>query len=439
MAMPVYPTGRLTFWPLFGVIYLLVCGGPYGIEEMVSAAGPGAAFVLLVLAPLVWGLPMALVMAELGAGWPVLGGYYRWTRTAFGDFWGFQQGWWQLLASWVDNALYPVIVSDYAATLVPSLGSGGKLAVRLAVIILFSLTNALGVRLVGRLSLLFSVLVLLPLVPLVGLGLWAWAHNPLLPFTPPGTLPLHSLGLGLLIVMWNYAGYESMSTAIHEVDAPQRHFPRVLLWSIPLAVASYALPLLAGLAAYGNWEVWKSGTLSLVAGALGGGWLQAAVLVGAAASSMGMFNGYVLAYTRLPQAMAQDGFLPHWLDRLHPRWGTPVRSIIANGCIYAALALFEFRALVVIDTILFSAGYILLFFTLVRFRALFPETPRPFRVPGGRVGVWVVAVVPTLVAIGACLAADFKEIGPGLAAAASGPLAYLVARRVCHTATGRAR
>jgi hypothetical protein len=92
-------------------------------------------------------------------------------------------------------------------------------------------------------------------------------------------------------------------------------------------------------------------------------------------------------------------------------------------------------ALVVIDTILFSAGYILLFFTLLRFRALFPDAPRPLRIPGGRVGVWMVAVLPTLVAVGACLAADFKETGPGLAAAASGPLAYLVVRRVRHTAT----
>jgi amino acid transporter len=114
-----------------------------------------------------------------------------------------------------------------------------------------------------------------------------------------------------------------------------------------------------------------------------------------------------------------------------------VRSIVANGCIYAVLALFEFRTLVVIDTILFSAGYILLFFTLVRFRALFPDTPRPFRVPGGHVGVWLVAIIPTLVAISACLVTDFKETGPGLTAAASGPLAYFVARRVGHTATGQ--
>src|SRR3990172_235875 len=122
------------------------------MEDAVSSAGPGAALLLILLARVLWGIPMALAVAELGSAWPVLGGYYRWTRLASGDFWAFQQGWWQLLSGWVDNALYPVIVSDYLAALVPGLAdwelplAGGwaipaKILIRLAVIAALTVAN----------------------------------------------------------------------------------------------------------------------------------------------------------------------------------------------------------------------------------------------------------------------------------------------------------
>src|SRR5258706_104050 len=34
------------------------------------------------------------ISAELTTAMPVQGGFYRWVRAAFGDFWGFLAGWW---------------------------------------------------------------------------------------------------------------------------------------------------------------------------------------------------------------------------------------------------------------------------------------------------------------------------------------------------------
>jgi amino acid transporter len=232
----------------------------------------------------------------------------------------------------------------------------------------------------------------------------------------------------MLIIMWGYSGYETASTFAHEIDNPRRVLPRALIASVPLTVVSYALPVAVGLAVYGRWEEWTSGTLSSAAGAIGGAWLQAAVSFGAIASSLAIFNSYVLSYSRVPQAMAEDGLLPAFLARTHPRLGTPVASLVLNSCLYAAFAFLDFRDLVVIDTILFAAAYILIFTTLARLRFLHPEAPRPYRIPAGWPGLWVVVVVPTLVAVAACLAADFAEVRAGLAAAATGPAAYLVLR-----------
>jgi amino acid transporter len=90
---------ELGLLPLAAVVFFNVSGGPYGIEDTVPSFGPGLTLLLLVLTPLVWSLPVSLVMAELASAIPHEGGYVTWVRRAFGEFWGFQVGWW----SWVDS------------------------------------------------------------------------------------------------------------------------------------------------------------------------------------------------------------------------------------------------------------------------------------------------------------------------------------------------
>ena len=81
---------RLNLLPLIGVVFFVVCGGAYGLEPVVAAVGGGWAIALIVLVPLVWSLPIALMVAELSSAMPEDGGYYVWVRTALGDFWGVQ-------------------------------------------------------------------------------------------------------------------------------------------------------------------------------------------------------------------------------------------------------------------------------------------------------------------------------------------------------------
>src|SRR5713226_10282066 len=110
-------TGRLRrelgFVPLAAVVFFNVSGGPYGIEDVVPSFGPGLALLLLVLTPLVWSLPVSLVMSELASAIPDEGGYVTWVRRAFGPFWSFQVGWWSWLDSFVDVAIYPALFADY--------------------------------------------------------------------------------------------------------------------------------------------------------------------------------------------------------------------------------------------------------------------------------------------------------------------------------------
>ena len=60
---------------VFFMIYILVSGGSFGIEDMVSSSGPGLTLLLLILLPIFWSMPMALIASELGSALPGEGGF----------------------------------------------------------------------------------------------------------------------------------------------------------------------------------------------------------------------------------------------------------------------------------------------------------------------------------------------------------------------------
>ena len=62
---------RLNLIPLIGTIFFIVCGGAYGLEPLVGAVGPVWALTLIVLKPLLWSFPIALMVAELSSALPV--------------------------------------------------------------------------------------------------------------------------------------------------------------------------------------------------------------------------------------------------------------------------------------------------------------------------------------------------------------------------------
>jgi amino acid transporter len=83
--------------------------------------GPGLALLLLLVVPILWSVPEALIIGELASMLPEEGGYYRWVRRAFGPAWAFQNAWCTLLYSLVDMAIYPVLFAQYLAWFAPGL------------------------------------------------------------------------------------------------------------------------------------------------------------------------------------------------------------------------------------------------------------------------------------------------------------------------------
>src|SRR5437879_599410 len=370
----------------------MVSGGTYGTEDIVHGAGFGRAILILVLTPLLWSLPTAFMIGERSSALPCEGGYYAWVRRAMGNFWGFQEAWLSLAASVFDMAIYPTLFVAYLTRLFPWFAQNHRgLWVALAVVIVCSLLNIAGVKVVSTTSLwLFFALSspFLLVVLLSPLKYGALFHA----VTTPTTSKVDLIG-GLLICMWNYMGWDNASTIATEVERPQRTYPRAMLVAVCIVALSYIVPVAAVWMTRLPAGAWETGSWADIAGLLGGPILRIALVVGGMFSAFGMFNALVMSYSRLPLAMAQDGMLPRFVGKLNRR-RAPWVAIIGLAIGWACCLGLGFERLVTLDILIYGLSLTLEFVALAVLRVREPQLRRPFRVPGGMVGAIVVGIAP---------------------------------------------
>jgi len=216
--------------------------------------------------------------------------------------------------------------------------------------------------------------------------------------------------------MWNYMGWDSASTLAAEVENPQRNYPRALALVAILTVSVYLVPLLAGLTLYPHQAGWSEWTVWPNLGKqAGGASLALAIAIAGLFAQWSLFNSNLLYASRIPHAMARDGWLPAVLSRTTARGAAPAATLCVLAAAAAALAVWPFEKLVVIDVLIYSAVLALEFAVLIRLRWKAPRTSRPFKVPGGWPGIAAVTVAPALCA-GVLVFATFAPGADGAAA-----------------------
>jgi amino acid transporter len=421
---------KITLWHLFAATYLMVAGGPYGLEDIVGQAGYAGAILILLLTPVLWSLPTALLVSELSSALPESGGYYAWVKRALGPFWGFQEAWLSLVASIFDMAIYPTLFTLYLARLSPALGQGHMpTLIGGLVIVVCTAVNLRGARAVGMSSVVFTLALLSPFAILI----WNASFLPAASVhdTKPASLDL--IG-GILVAMWNYMGWDNASTVAGEVERPQRTYPLAMSAAVALVAITYVLPILAvrhlGIAP----ADWSTGSWASVAEAVGGRWLRIAVIVGGMLSALGMLNALIMSYTRIPPVLAQDGYLPAIFARRNPRTGAPTVSVVACAIGWGLALNLGFERLIEIDLLLYGLSLILEFVALFVLRIREPGLHRPYRVPGGLIGTALLGVAPTALIAVALVRNANERVGPfsalalGAVLIAMGSLVYIVSR-----------
>ena len=415
---------------LVGLLFASTCGGPYGMEDFVARVGPGLFIMLLFVTPWLWGLPAAFASAELSSRQSVEGGYYRWARAHLGEFWGFQSGICSVLSSFLDNALYPVIFARAVAFVIPEMGAFERWAAASLFILALTWVNYRGIVVTGATAVVLNLFLLAPVIWIVIAGFSGARLSPFEPFHVGGTNFASDLGAALALALWLYSGYGEVSTVAEEIDRPQRNIPLGLLIVTPVVILTYSLPVVAGLVSVGGWESWRSGQFVAVGTELGGPALGRWAFFGSVASQAVIFLTYLLWMSRIAWSMAEDRNLPSWFSRLHPKYGTPYRVLWVYAIVYCAMAALPFEHLLVADIWVSGAYTMILHATLIRARSQASLNDGGFRVPGGRLGLWLNAIVPGITWV-VFLILTFGEHGRfGIPLLLLGPVSFYVMQAV---------
>ena len=430
MSKPHSAARRAGLFALVFVMYSYTTGGPFGLEDQITTSGPGLTLLYHLVLPFFWCIPVSLVVAELTTAIPVEGGFYRWVRAGYGDFWGFLAGWWNWTASFVLGGAYAVLFSDYLGFYFPQIVGWKHFLTSAVLIAVIAYVNVRGIQMVGVVATVLEIFILLPVAALCIVAATKWQHNPFVPFIPPHVPPFQVFGVGLALGLWLYSGYEQLSTVAEEVENPQRNYPLSLALVVPLSIATYFLPTMFSLAALGNWGQWHTGYFSQAAQLIGGRWLGFWMTMAAMVTNISLLNATVLTSTRMPFVMAEDGYLPPLLTRKHARYGTPWLAIlISSGC-YALFALKSLTQLITVYAWLRIATTVMTVLAAWRLRHTEPHLPRPFHIPCGRPGLVYVVGAPIVMAGVALLGSDRFALRWGPAAILLGPVAYLFARKM---------
>jgi len=221
------------------------------------------------------------------------------------------------------------------------------------------------------------------------------------PFIPPSTGVRGHFGWsgvtqGAGIVFFAYIGFDAVSTAAQEAKNPQRDMPIGIIGSLLICTVLYiAVSAVAtGIVPYLQLDV--PDPIAVAADHAGLGWMSAAIKLGAIAGLSSVILVMLLGQSRIFWTMADDGLLPKFVSRVHPKFRTPWITTILTGIVVAFFAaLFTVReagSLVSIGTLL---AFVIVSIGVLVLRIREPHLPRTFKTPA----VWVVAPLGALSAL----------------------------------------
>jgi amino acid transporter len=423
----------VTVLPMIAATYFMVAGGPYGLEDIVQKTGYAATLLILVITPLLWSVPTAMMVSELATAIPEEGGFYIWVRRGMGRFWGYQETWLTLAGSVFEMALYPNLFVDYIGRLAPAMVAGRRgLVLGFAMIALCTAWNILGAGAVGEASVFLNIALFAPFVALVAFALDS--SRAAATSSGAAAIPLRHADLlgGILIAMWNYMGWDNLSTIAGEVEEPQKTYTRAMLGAVVLVVVSYLIPVAAVARTGIDPNRWTTGGWVDVGRILGGESLAIAIAATGVVGAVGTFGTLMMSFTRLPAVMAEDGYLPKFFTHHSPRTGAPWIAILACAGFWALCYPLGFERSLLLDVLLTGLSILLEFWALVALRVREPKLMRPYRVPGGIVGAIAIGVPPlalmaaAIVRNGRELAGSTNQLVIGIGVVAAGAALYFL-------------
>lgn len=377
-----------------------------------------SAISFLVVAALVFFIPISLVTAELASGWPRPGGNYVWVSEAFGKQWGFFSLW----MSWMESiAWFPAILAFTAAMFFhfiepffPGLAQNSFCILALMLIVFWGATivNFFGIELSGWVSSLGVLLgTLIPGALIIGLGaIWLIQGKPTqIEFTLDALIPNFDLENIVIFsgVLLGLAGIELSAFHIRDAKDPQRNYPKAVAIGCVIILLVYILGTVAIAA------VVPKETLSLSSGLVqafqvfflnfGWGWVVPLLALFLFIGSLASINTWTVGPAKGMLVTAEDHFLPEKLKQTN-KHDSPVALLILQAIIGSILAMVflylddssaAMWVLIALSAQFTCVQYILVFMAILKLRKSQPNVKRGFVAPF----IWPISII----GIAACL------------------------------------
>ena len=367
-------------------------------------------------AAVVFLIPVSLVAAELATGWPEKGGVFRWVGEAFGPRIAFLA----MFMLWIEVTVWFPTALTFGAVSLAFIGPDQKwdqalsannmfvLAIVLAIYWLATFIAFRGVEAFAKVSKWGGIIgTIIPAAILIVLG-FAYLFGggaPQIQLSWHDVLPdftnFNNVVLAASIFLF-YAGMEMNAIHVKDVDNPTRNYPIAILIAALGTVAIFVLGTLAIafiiphsainltqslLVAYGDMFRWA-----------GLGWLAPVVAI---ALAIGVLAG-VVTWVAGPSSglltVAKAGYLPRFWQKTN-KHGMATHILLVQAILVSALSIMfvvlpsvqaAYQILSQLTVILYLVMYLLMFAAAIYLRYSQPNRPRPYRIPGGDAGMWLI-------------------------------------------------
>ncbi len=361
-------------------------------------------------------IPVSLVSAELGTGWPQKGGVFRWIGEAFGAKWGFVA----IFLQWIQNTIWFPTVLTFAAVSLAFIGidksydtalSGNKyytLTIVLVVYWIATIMNFFGVKLSGAIS-KWGVIIgtIIPGIVIIVLGFLyvITGHHIQMTIDTKSLIPnltdFNNLALAVSIFLF-YAGMEMSAVHVTEVKNPQKDYPKAIFIAAIITVILFVLGTLAIGFVIPSQEINLTQSL-LVAyndvfsifnveflGSIIAGFLAFGVF--------GQVSTWIAGPSKGLLAVGKAGYLPKWFQKCNDR-GIQVNILFVQAIIVTILSIMfvllpsvqsAYQILTALTITLYLIMYILMFLAFIKLRYSQPNVKRTFKVGGGKLGMWCI-------------------------------------------------
>lgn len=324
------------------VIGNMIGSGIFLLPASLGAYGPISLMGWLITG--VGSIVLALVFARLTLGTVRSGGPFAYAQAGFGDFAGFLVAWGHWIAAWTGNAALAVAFISYLTVFLPVLKTDPLLSGAATMAVIWSLffINLRGVKAVGAIQVVTTILKILPLLAFATIGFAYFEPANFTEFNVSEDSNISAIFATCALTLWAFLGLESATVPSDNVSNPKRTIPRATIYGTAFVAILY---LLVSVSIYGIMSpaelAASNAPFADAAERVWGSWGFYFVALGAVISCLGSLNGWLLIQAQVPMAAAKSGLFPKIFCKEDAK-GRPVAGMFISTTLLSILIMSNF-------------------------------------------------------------------------------------------------